>query len=492
MDPSLPAGAQDATGEYRPGQLPFAFAQFDVNTGVPSPTVVVNAVQDYGWEYVWHCHILGHEENDLMRPIIFRPLVSAPAAPSALSVTSAGLVAWADGTPAGGSDAQGVATMGNAANEIGFRVERAAVINGVVGSFLPLQASTGFLVPQVNTLANATSFQDKPGANTDYRYRVVAVNGTGESPAAGIASLTQMPAAPSGLTATSTPTAPGVTLNWVDNASNETGYDVQRNGTVIASLATNSGSYYDTTVLPSTSYSYAVVARNPAGSAASGAALITSQGPVLNAPDTLSASYSSASGTATLAWKDTSYAETGYVVQRATAKVDNVTGAVTWGADANRPTASSILAANLASFSDTVANNNMYRYKVGAVNGAAPGPVSSIVVVSSVSLPTPGKLQLKGNPTASSFVMQWQNLTSNVVTGYELQWCAGTTAQCAVSPAVSWLPAKPVSLAGANTSSYTVAGLNTKTTYSVRVRAVNAIVPAINSAWSTLIAVTTK
>ena len=26
---------------------------------------------NFGHEYVWHCHILGHEENDMMRPIMF-------------------------------------------------------------------------------------------------------------------------------------------------------------------------------------------------------------------------------------------------------------------------------------------------------------------------------------------------------------------------------------------------------------------------------------
>ena len=26
-------------------------------------------LQNFGWEYVWHCHLLGHEENDMMRPI---------------------------------------------------------------------------------------------------------------------------------------------------------------------------------------------------------------------------------------------------------------------------------------------------------------------------------------------------------------------------------------------------------------------------------------
>jgi FtsP/CotA-like multicopper oxidase with cupredoxin domain len=31
---------------------------------------VVNAMTNFGHEYVWHCHILGHEENDFMRPVV--------------------------------------------------------------------------------------------------------------------------------------------------------------------------------------------------------------------------------------------------------------------------------------------------------------------------------------------------------------------------------------------------------------------------------------
>ena len=26
-----------------------------------------------GHEYVWHCHILEHEEHDMMRPLVVRP-----------------------------------------------------------------------------------------------------------------------------------------------------------------------------------------------------------------------------------------------------------------------------------------------------------------------------------------------------------------------------------------------------------------------------------
>ena len=29
-----------------------------------------NAVEDFSWEYIWHCHLLGHEEADMMRPLV--------------------------------------------------------------------------------------------------------------------------------------------------------------------------------------------------------------------------------------------------------------------------------------------------------------------------------------------------------------------------------------------------------------------------------------
>jgi len=64
LEPSVPLGAQfmDANG-----------------------TMVTNVLQDYGWEYVWHCHLLGHEENDMMRPMV---LQFSPAAPTALTAVA--------------------------------------------------------------------------------------------------------------------------------------------------------------------------------------------------------------------------------------------------------------------------------------------------------------------------------------------------------------------------------------------------------------------
>jgi FtsP/CotA-like multicopper oxidase with cupredoxin domain len=55
LDPTAPAGATWQTA--------------DPTTG--NPITVTNELTDYGWEYVWHCHLLGHEENDMMRPVKF-------------------------------------------------------------------------------------------------------------------------------------------------------------------------------------------------------------------------------------------------------------------------------------------------------------------------------------------------------------------------------------------------------------------------------------
>ncbi len=70
----------------------------------------VNQRVNFGWEYVWHCHILGHEENDMMRSMSF---LVPPPAPSAFSAVQNGgtvTLTWTD----------------NSASESGFNVQRSA------------------------------------------------------------------------------------------------------------------------------------------------------------------------------------------------------------------------------------------------------------------------------------------------------------------------------------------------------------------------------
>jgi FtsP/CotA-like multicopper oxidase with cupredoxin domain len=54
LNPAMPEGS--------------TFASLDPITG--APTTVTNAMTNFGHEYTWHCHILGHEENDMMRPLV--------------------------------------------------------------------------------------------------------------------------------------------------------------------------------------------------------------------------------------------------------------------------------------------------------------------------------------------------------------------------------------------------------------------------------------
>jgi FtsP/CotA-like multicopper oxidase with cupredoxin domain len=74
-----------------------------------NPAAVVDGATNFGWEYVWHCHILGHEENDMMRPIIWQV---PPRDPSNLVAATA---------QTGGVD---ISFTDQSANETGFVVQR--------------------------------------------------------------------------------------------------------------------------------------------------------------------------------------------------------------------------------------------------------------------------------------------------------------------------------------------------------------------------------
>jgi FtsP/CotA-like multicopper oxidase with cupredoxin domain len=80
--PSLPFKLGDSIRPLNPA-MPVG-ATFTDSMG----TVVTNTLTNFGWEYVWHCHLLGHEENDMMRPLVF---LASPAAPTTLSATPSAL-----------------------------------------------------------------------------------------------------------------------------------------------------------------------------------------------------------------------------------------------------------------------------------------------------------------------------------------------------------------------------------------------------------------
>ena len=52
--------------------LPFTIPDSMRPLDVTMPVSAMNPMTNFGWEYVWHCHILGHEEFDLMRPLVLK------------------------------------------------------------------------------------------------------------------------------------------------------------------------------------------------------------------------------------------------------------------------------------------------------------------------------------------------------------------------------------------------------------------------------------
>jgi FtsP/CotA-like multicopper oxidase with cupredoxin domain len=148
------------------------FSNINPLTGGALADPTLNGFYDFGWEYVWHCHILSHEENDMMRSLVFNVTTAAPLSPAPLAATLSapgGLLQvdleWTDA----------MSTPGDPANEIGFVLER-AIGNG---AFVPLPptAPSPTIVP-----ANSTTYADTtaPGGST-LHYRVQTFNAFGVS-----------------------------------------------------------------------------------------------------------------------------------------------------------------------------------------------------------------------------------------------------------------------------------------------------------------------
>jgi hypothetical protein len=134
--------------------------------------------------------------------------------------------------------------------------------------FKVFRATSGGALQRIATLApNATSFPYSGLIeSTDYTYQVIAYNDSGSSPPAGPATATTTAAAapaPAGDVKTSVFSAARIDLSWADNATNETGYVVERSldGNTYqprATLAANATAYTDAGLQPDTHYYYRV------------------------------------------------------------------------------------------------------------------------------------------------------------------------------------------------------------------------------------------
>src|SRR5207244_431448 len=163
----------------------------------------------------------------------------APAAPSGLLATPTSPsridLAWTD----------------NAANEQGFKVERAT--GG--GGFSVIATLGASVTAYANTYLVSGS---------SYTYRVRAYEGPNDSPPSNTATATPLavPATPTGLTATPV-SQTRIDLQWVDNSSYEAGYKVERatgggSFAQVAMLGANATSYSSTGLAAGTTYMFRV------------------------------------------------------------------------------------------------------------------------------------------------------------------------------------------------------------------------------------------
>jgi FtsP/CotA-like multicopper oxidase with cupredoxin domain len=161
LNPMMPLGAKGSATGANGSEA--GFNNTDPNGNPTDP--ITNAMTNFGWEYVWHCHILSHEEMDMMRPITLAVPRTTPDKPGLqLARNTSGVVlTWTDGTPISISDPT---TWGNPKNEIGYRISRAPIVNGVAGAF----AEVG------TALANVTSWTDRTAGSGQLAYQVTAYN----------------------------------------------------------------------------------------------------------------------------------------------------------------------------------------------------------------------------------------------------------------------------------------------------------------------------
>jgi len=342
MDPTQPLGS------------PFGFTQIDPATG--NPAVVTNALVNFGWEYVWHCHILGHEENDFMRPIAFAANEAMPAS-SAPTVT-VGVV---------GSTAT-ISYVDNSTTEFKYSVRRADVaLNGTVGAYAEIGTELALSAP---TLGSSLVDPTPLAASAYYSYQVAAIGAAGEAATAVKVSTFVTPVAPA-LTGGAVD-ATHVKLDWtIATGTAVTGYTVSRNGVAIANLSATTLTYTDATATASTAYTYVVTAVNGDKSTVSNTLPVTTPAIPLSAPSGL-VGYLASTTSATLTWTDNSKIENSFVIYR---KVNN--GPFALLTTVTRTAAQATASGGTVSYTNTgLANGSTYAYYVVAAV-TAPAAVSA-------------------------------------------------------------------------------------------------------------------
>jgi hypothetical protein len=322
------------------------------------------------------------------------------------------------------------------------------------------------------TAANATSYSATGlSEGTKYYYRVRAYNSiatSAYSSETNATTLSNFPAAPSGLTIT-TITSGSVSLAWTDNANNESGFKVQRKQgatgayTQIATTGANVTTYTDndSALVDGTQYYYKVCAYNSAGDSPFSNEVngIT----ILKAPTSLGATAVSSSQI-NLTWTDNSLAEDGYRIEQSA--VDN-----------QHYQEIRVTAPNATSYSATgLSAGTKYYYRVRASNALAMSAYSNeknATTLSSIPV-APSGLTIT-TLLSSKIIIAWTD-NSNNETGFKIQRKGATGAYI------------DLTTTGANATQYSDTTVTDGTLYYYRVSATNS---AGDSAYSNEVSGTT-
>jgi FtsP/CotA-like multicopper oxidase with cupredoxin domain len=418
-----------------------------------------NQVTDFDNEYVWHCHILGHEEFDFMRPFVFHPNVIVPDAPAQVAV-SGSTVTWLDPTPYGGQDAQGIPTAGvNAAyptptsspkNEIGFNV----LVNGV----------------QVNTAAipaNSTSWTAPAGTSLAGTVTVVAYNAAGTSLPGTATTTTAASTTVTAPAATQAPGTQGVTATIDATGLNVTLSAAPATPLVVGASVSGGGFPQGTTIATITSattFATSVASTTPG---VTGVALTISLAaaaplpvqPAAAAPSGLTQTLN-ANGTVTLSWTAVPGA-TGYTVSTVeTASTGTVT--------------TTTATATAATYTTGVLNaGSTYSFSVTATTLSGTTTAATTGLGNSVAL-APVAFGGAADATPGNITLTWANNASNKnnVAGLLLTWTPAGGATVSHTFA-------------ATTTGVTLTGLTSGAAYAFTLQAVSSVVSLSSATLST-------
>jgi fibronectin type 3 domain-containing protein len=319
------------------------------------------------------------------------------------------------------------------------------------------RSTSGAPMEALATLSiGATSYLDSgltPG--TDYSYEVSSTNPAGNSAAAGPVLVTTPglpPGAPQDLMLT-TVSANEIDISWLPADLTATSFIIQRqsgNG-VFAPVTSVNGlttSFQDKGLVPSTTYTYEILAQNAGGTSAPSVPASAATFPGPPAPPTNLAAAAVSPTEVDLTWSDPNTDYSGFNIQRST-------NGTTW------VTIDSI-GATPASYADiTVSPATLYYYRVVATNqGGSSNPTN----VASATTPP--------NPPAAPV-----NLIATVVSSTEidLAWNAGDATQTGFLVLRGPLNGTPVQIAavGSAITSYKDTTVTAGATYVYQVAAMN-------------------